>query len=121
MEYIRWLGYCMDVLELLKSCHIVAFSSYYKVGLSKSLIKDAAIEHPIVIANSIRCKVDDYSGYLISVNDSDALAEKLKILFEDRRLRQIMERNSHILAERGFLIDNVIQRHLEIYNQLSKV
>jgi len=122
-EYIQWLGYRTDVLELLKSCHVVAFPSYYKEGLPKSLIEAAAVGRPIVTTNSIGCKetvVDGYNGYLIPVKDSEILAEKLKILFEDVDLRQNMGRNSRILAERDFSIENVIQKHLEIYNQLSK-
>lgn len=31
-----------------------------------------------------------------------------------------MGHNSRILAEKDFSIENVIQKHLEIYNQLSK-
>lgn len=122
-EYIQWLGYRTDVLELLKSCHIVAFPSYYKEGLPKSLIEATAVGRPIVTTNSIGCKetvVDGYNGYLVSVKDSDTLAEKLKILFEDEDLRQDMGRNSRKLAERDFSIENVIQKHLEIYNQLNK-
>lgn len=123
-KYIQWLGYRTDVLELLKSCHIVAFPSYYKEGLPKSLIEAAAVGRPIVTTNSIGCNetvIDGYNGYLIPVKDCDTLAEKLKILIEDKGLRQNMGRNSRILAERDFSIENVIQRHLEIYNQLSKV
>lgn len=122
-EYIRWLGYRTDVLELLKSCHIVAFPSYYKEGLPKSLIEATAVGRPIVTTNSIGCKetvVDGYNGYLIPVKDSGALAEKLRNLFEDEKLRQNMGRNSRKLAEENFSIENVIQKHLEIYNQLSK-
>ena len=121
--YIQWLGYRTDVLELLKSCHIVAFPSYYKEGLPKSLIEAAAVGRPIVTTNSIGCKetvVDGYNGYLIPVKDSDTLAEKLNLLFEDENLRQNMGRNSRILAEKDFSIENVIHRHLEIYSQLSK-
>lgn len=121
--YIQWLGYRTDVLELLKSCHIVAFPSYYKEGLPKSLIEAAAVGRPIVTTNSIGCKetvVDGYNGYLIPVKDSDTLAEKLNILFEDENLRRKMGRNSRILAEKDFSIENVIHRHLEIYSQLSK-
>lgn len=121
--YIQWLGYRTDVLELLKSCHIVAFPSYYKEGLPKSLIEAAAVGRPIVTTNSIGCKetvVDGYNGYLIPVKDSDTLAEKLNILFEDENLRRNMGRNSRILAEKDFSIENVIHRHLEIYSQLSK-
>lgn len=122
-EYIQWLGYRTDVLELLKSCHIVAFPSYYKEGLPKSLIEATAVGRPIVTTNSIGCKetvVDGYNGYLIPVKDSDTLAERLKILFEDEGLRRNMGRNSRMLAEKDFSIENVIQKHLEIYNQLSK-
>lgn len=122
-EYIQWLGYRTDVLDLLKSSHIVAFPSYYKEGLPKSLIEAAAVGRPIVTTNSIGCKetvVNGYNGYLIPVKDSDALVEKLKILFEDEKLRQNMGKNSRILAEKEFSIENVIHRHLEIYNQLSK-
>ena len=121
--YIQWLGYPTDVLELLKSCHIVAFPSYYKEGLPKSLIEAAAVGRPIVTTNSIGCKetvVDGYNGYLIPVKDSETLAEKLNILFEDENLRRNMGRNSRILAEKDFSIENVIHRHLEIYSQLSK-
>lgn len=121
--YIQWLGYRTDVLELLKSCHIVAFPSYYKEGLPKSLIEAAAVGRPIVTTNSIGCKetvVDGYNGYLIPVKDSDTLAEKLNLLFEDENLRRNMGRNSRILAEKDFSIENVIHRHLEIYSQLSK-
>jgi glycosyltransferase involved in cell wall biosynthesis len=122
-EYIQWLGYRTDVLELLKSCHIVAFPSYYKEGLPKSLIEATAVGRPIVTTNSIGCKetvVDGYNGYLIPVKDSDSLAEKLGILFEDEELRLNMGRNSRKWAEENFSIENVIQKHLEIYNQLSK-
>ncbi|MCD7939219.1 MAG: glycosyltransferase family 4 protein [Bacteroides intestinalis] len=121
--YIQWLGYRTDVLELLKSCHIVAFPSYYKEGLPKSLIEATAVGRPIVTTNSIGCKetvIDGYNGYLIPIKDSDTLAERLKILFEDEGLRQNMGRNSRMLAEKDFSIENVIQKHLEIYNQLSK-
>ena len=121
--YIQWLGYGTDVLELLKSCRIVAFPSYYKEGLPKSLIEAAAVGRPIVTTNSIGCKetvVDGYNGYLIPVKDSETLAEKLNILFEDENLRRNMGRNSRILAEKDFSIENVIHRHLEIYSQLSK-
>ena len=122
-KYIQWLGYRTDILELLKSCHIVAFPSYYKEGLPKSLIEATAVGRPIVTTNSIGCKetvVDGYNGYLIPIRDSDTLVERLKLLFENESLRQDMGRNSRTLAEKDFSIENVIQKHLEIYNKLSK-
>ena len=120
--YIQWLGYRTDVLELLKSCHVVAFPSYYKEGLPKSLIEATAVGRPIVTTDSIGCRetvVDGYNGFLIPIKNSDALAERLRVLLENEKLRQDMGHNSRELAERYFSIENVIEKHLHIYNILS--
>lgn len=120
-KYIQWLGYRTDVKELLQSSHIVAFPSYYMEGLPKSLIEADAIGRPIITCNSVGCKetvIDGYNGYLIPTKDVDALVEKLDILLSDRNLRQEMGRNSRKYAEENFSIDVVINRHLNIYNEL---
>ncbi len=121
-EYIQWLGHRTDVLELLKSCHVVAFPSYYKEGLPKSLIEATAIGRPIITTDSIGCRetvIDGYNGFLIPIKDSDTLVERLRILLVDEKRRLEMGRNSRKLAERYFSIDNVIEKHLYIYNILS--
>lgn len=122
-KYIQWLGYRTDVLDLLKQCHIMAFPSYYMEGLPKSLIEATAVGRPIVTTRSIGCKeavIDGYNGFLVPIKDSDTLADKLKILFDDECLRKEMGRNSRTLAEREFSIENVVQKHLAIYSELSK-
>ena len=122
-NYIQWLGYQTDVLDLLKSCNIFAFPSYYREGIPKSLIEATAVGRPIVTTNSIGCKetvVDGYNGFLVPIKDSKAFAEKLSILFEDKELRQQMGCNSRALAKKYFAIESVIEKHLSIYNRLSK-
>lgn len=121
-KYIQWLGYRTDVLDLLKDCHIVAFPSYYKEGLPKSLIEATAIGRPIVTTDSIGCRetvVDGYNGFLIPIKNSKALADKLQVLFDNKELRIKMGRNSRMLAERDFSIENVIEKHLKIYSLLA--
>lgn len=121
-KYIQWLGYRTDVLDLLKDCHIVAFPSYYKEGLPKSLIEATAIGRPIVTTDSIGCRetvVDGYNGFLIPIKNSKALADKLQVLFDNKGLRIKMGRNSRMLAERDFSIENVIEKHLKIYSLLA--
>lgn len=120
-EYIQWLGFRSDVLDLLKQSHIVVLPSYYKEGLPKSLIEATAIGRPIITTNSIGCKEtvkNEWNGYLIPIKDSESLALKLSVLIDNRELRQEMGRNSRILAENDFSIENVINRHLEIYGHL---
>ena len=120
-EYISWLGHRDDVLDLLKSSHIVVLPSYYKEGLPKSLIEASAIGRPIITTNSVGCKetvLDGYNGYLVPVKNSLELSRRLKILFDDSQLRINMGRNSRLLAEKDFDINQVIRKTLRIYTNL---
>ncbi|MBE6270554.1 MAG: glycosyltransferase family 4 protein [Prevotella ruminicola] len=122
-KYIKWLGYRTDVKELLQQSHIVAFPSYYMEGLPKSLIEATAIGRPIITTQSIGCKdtVDDgVNGYLIAPKEVDPLVEKLRILIDDASLRQKMGKASREKAEKDFSLDIVIERHLNIYNELIR-
>lgn len=122
-EYIQWMGFRHDVKELLKKSHIMVLPSYYREGVPRSLIEACAIGRPIVTTNSIGCKdtVDDgVNGFLIPIKDSQALADKLRLLINNQKLRNSMGKASRQKAEREFSIENVIKKHLEIYRQLSE-
>ena len=121
--YIKWLGFQKDIKTILEQCHIMAFPSYYREGVPKSLIDVCAVGRPIVTTNSIGCKdvVDDgVNGFLVPIKDSEALADKLRILIEDKDLRIKMGKASRQKAEQEFAIEKVIQKHLAIYDQVGQ-
>jgi glycosyltransferase involved in cell wall biosynthesis len=124
-HYIVWLGYRTDMRKLLEQSHIVAFPSYYREGVPKSLIEACAVGRPIVTTDSTGCRdtvIDGYNGFLVPIKDSKALAEKLEALINNRSLRMLMGKNSRKLAEENFAIEDVVEKHLEIYNELlSKI
>jgi glycosyltransferase involved in cell wall biosynthesis len=100
----------------------MAFPSYYREGVPKSLIDACAVGRPIVTTNSVGCKdvVDDgVNGFLVPIKDSKALAEKLRILIEDKDLRIKMGRAAREKAEREFNIEDVVKKHLDIYQSLG--
>ena len=120
-KYIKWLDFQKDIKAILEQCHIMAFPSYYREGVPKSLIDVCAVGRPIVTTSSIGCKdvVDDgVNGFLIPVRNSEALAEKLRILIEDKELRVKMGKASRERAEREFALEKVVKKHLEIYNRI---
>lgn len=122
-EYISWLGYRTDVKELLAQSHIVAFPSYYMEGLPKSLIEATAVGRPIITCNSVGCKetvIDGVNGFLIPTKNVDALVEKMEILLNNEELRVKMGKTGRVYAEDNFSIDIVVQRHLQIYDELLK-
>lgn len=120
-DYIKWLGRREDIKDLLKQCHIFAFPSYYKEGIPKSLIEAAAIGRPIVTTHNIGCKEvveNGVNGFLVPVKDANALGEKLEILINDKALRFEMGKASRVIAEKYFSLNEVIEKHLAIYQEL---
>ena len=120
--YIQWLGRRSDVLQLLSQSHIFAFPSYYKEGLPKSCIEAAAVGRPVITCDSTGCRdtvIDGKTGFLIPIKDSEALAEKLKTLFDDPALRTQMGCDARRFAEDTFSVEDVIQAHLNIYQKIK--
>lgn len=121
--YLQWLGFRRDVKDLLIASHIMAFPSYYREGVPLSLIEACAAGRPIVTCDSIGCRdtvEDGVNGFLIPPRDSDALAEKLRVLFLDKSLRETMGRMGRKKAEKEFSLKTVVDKHLEIYHRLGK-
>ena len=122
-SYLCWLGERNDVRQLLEDSHIVAFPSYYREGVPKSLIEASAIGRPIITCDSIGCRdvvEDGINGFLIEPQNPQQLADKLRVLILDRQLRVTMGKNARKKAESEFSIEKVIDTHLKIYNNLSK-
>ena len=123
-RYLQWLGHCENTRELLMQSHIMAFPSYYREGVPLSLIEANAVGLPIVTTHSYGCKdaVDDgENGFIVPVKDSQALADKLRILINDRQLRIRMGKKGRAKAEQEFSIQDVVDKHLAIYKRLTTV
>lgn len=119
--YIEWLGERSDIKTLLKLSHIMAFPSYYREGVPKSLIEACAIGRPIVTCDSTGCRdvVDDgINGFLVAPKKPIEIAEKLKVLINEKELRQKLGIESRQKAEKEFSIESVITKHLLIYQEL---
>lgn len=119
--YIQWLGFRRDMPQLLHDSHIFAFPSYYREGVPRSLIEACAAGRPIVTCDSIGCRdtVDDgKNGFLIQPRNAEQLADKLRQLINNPRLREEMGKKGREKAEKDFDLRVVIAKHLSIYDRL---
>jgi glycosyltransferase involved in cell wall biosynthesis len=110
-----------DVPDIFSHSNIVCLPSYYGEGLPKVLIEAAACGRPVVTTDHPGCRdaiIDGKTGYLVPVRNCDALAEALEKLIKSQSLRKSMGQAGHELAERKFTIENVVEQHLGIYQQL---
>lgn len=121
--YIQWLGHRSDMRELLAGCHMVAFPSYYREGVPKSLLEACAAGRPIITCDSVGCRdvVDEgVNGFLIPPKAGRELADRLKILIDNPALRQRMGDNSRRKAETEFAIGDVVKRHMDLYKEAAQ-
>lgn len=121
-SYIKWLGFQKDIYSVLKDSHVFCFPSFYMEGLPKSVIDAEASGLPVITTDWVGCRdtvKEGYNGFLVHPNDSDAVAERLKLLIDNSELRNEMARNARAYAEKYFDIKTVISKHLEIYSKFD--
>jgi glycosyltransferase involved in cell wall biosynthesis len=119
-NFIKWIGYQKNMVEVYQNSHIVVLPSY-REGMPKSLIEACAIGRAIVTTNAIGCNecVDEgINGFKVPVYNSKALANALEKLITNRDLIKKMGHNSRMKAENEFDVKNVINIHLKTYNKL---
>ncbi|MBQ0021429.1 MAG: glycosyltransferase family 4 protein [Bacteroidales bacterium] len=122
-EYLKYMGHCSNIRDILRQSAIVLLPSYYREGVPKSVIEATAIGRPVITTDWVGCRetVDDgVNGFLIPIKSPEKLAEKLSILLDDKQLRTRMGKASREKAEREFSIDIVIEKHFAIYEELLK-
>jgi glycosyltransferase involved in cell wall biosynthesis len=70
-----------------------------------------------VVLNNTQAHIN---GILVPAKDSEALANALRVLIEDKELRSKMGKAARLKAEREFSLQHVVNRHLEIYDKIRK-
>jgi len=110
-----------DIPEVLSQANIVALPSY-REGLPKVLIEAAACGRAVVTTDVPGCRdaiVPDVTGLLVPVRNAQALAEAILRLLKDSELRRAMGVAGRKFAEDEFDIRGVVERHMEIYKELT--
>lgn len=119
-NYIKWIGYQKNMLEIYQNSHIVVLPSY-REGMPKALLEACAVGRAIITTDAVGCKetVDEgINGMKVRVASSLELANALEVLINNHELIKLMGRNSRIKAEKEFDVQEVVKKHLEIYNSL---
>lgn len=115
------LGHRDDIPELFSQSNIVTMPSFYGEGVPKVLIEAAACGRPIVTTDNPGCRdvvIDNTTGLLVPIKDSNALANALIGLLSDDDRRMKMGQQARQFAVKEFDVNNVASSHLEIYDSL---
>ncbi|WP_019615915.1 glycosyltransferase family 4 protein [Psychromonas ossibalaenae] len=120
---INALGHRNDVHQIFADSHIVTLPSYYGEGVPKVLIEAAACGRPVVTTDNPGCRdavIPLRTGMLVPIKNSEALAEVIQKLVEDKELRINMGSRAREFAEQEFDIKSVVNKHMDIYLSLLR-
>ena len=116
----RRLGYRRDIRQLV-GLSDVSVSSSRQEGLPINLVEAMALGNPVV-ATDVRGNrdlvQDGESGYLVPLNDSRAMAERIWSLYTDPEQTAAFGVVGRTLAQ-DYAVEPVLHRTIEIYQALE--
>lgn len=117
---VEWWGWQEEMNAVYPKANIICLPSY-REGLPKTLIEAAASARAIVSTDVPGCRevvVDGYNGFLVPVQDPEALADKLESLINDPTLRGKMGENGRRHALQHFSLQHITKETLSYYHQI---
>jgi glycosyltransferase involved in cell wall biosynthesis len=121
---VHWLRHVDDMPTLLSSVDVMALPSYYREGVPKSLIEGAASGLALVTTNLAGCREvvseDGVDGLHVEPRNPRALAERLKMLDDDRVLVARLGACAREKALAHFDERAVIRNTIAVYDELLR-
>ncbi|EEX35761.1 glycosyltransferase [Vibrio metschnikovii] len=118
---INYLGHSDNIPNVFSQSNIVCLPSFYGEGVPKVLIEAAACGRAIVTTDNPGCRdavIENETGLTVPIRDAKALAAAILKLIEQPELRISMGAKARVFAEKEFDVNSVVNKHLEIYNNL---
>ncbi|MCR9137518.1 MAG: glycosyltransferase family 4 protein [Alphaproteobacteria bacterium] len=120
---VEFLGHVSDMASLMASCHLVVLPSY-REGLPRVLIEAAACGRAVVTTDVPGCRdaiVPGKTGLLAKSHDAQSLTAAIEQASSDRQLLEDMGKAGRQFAETTFDVQQVVDRHMDVYKNLSAV
>lgn len=118
---VTYLGHRSDIPDVFANSNIVCLPSFYGEGVPKVLIEAAACGRAIITTDNPGCRdavIEGETGLTVPIRDAKALATAVLKLIEQPELRVAMGAKARVFAEKEFDVNSVVNKHLEIYNNL---
>lgn len=114
---IHYLGTAKDVRPFIAGCHVFVLPSYYKEGMSRSIMEALALGRPILTTDNPGCRemvIDGGNGFIVPTADTGALAERMIWLIENRHCWKTMGKRSREIAEREYDVHRINRQLMKI-------
>ena len=120
-EHVRFLGHRNDAAQLIQLCDVFWLGSDFE-GMSNSVMEAMSCGLPVIVSDippNRELVSHDKDGYIANLGDSAAFAQYTNRLFQDPALAKRLGDQARIRMQTGFSIENMVNRHAELYRGLS--
>jgi glycosyltransferase involved in cell wall biosynthesis len=116
-DIVEYWGYSHNVAETISKANIIVLPSY-REGLPKSLIEAAACGRAVITTDVPGCRDAievNKTGLLVPAKTVQPLVDAILKLVNDQKLRSEFAQKGRLFAEKVFDINDVVKKHLLIY------
>jgi glycosyltransferase involved in cell wall biosynthesis len=120
-DHLRFLGFRLDVAELLQSFDVFVLSSFSE-GLSLTLLEASAASLPIVatrVGGNPEVVRDGENGFLVESNAEIPMADALARLLQDAALRRRFGARGREFYDAEFTLRAMVQGYERLYHALA--
>jgi N,N'-diacetylbacillosaminyl-diphospho-undecaprenol alpha-1,3-N-acetylgalactosaminyltransferase len=120
----KQVGFRTNIREIIAASDIVVLPSYHREGVPNSLLEGLAMKKPIVTTDNVGCREvveDGVNGFLVPIQNSDALAKAIRKLVNDPELRIKMGKAGYEKAKQKFDVKSVNKSILEDMFKLKNI
>lgn len=119
-EYVIFLGYRSDIQNVISQMDFIVLSSLWE-GLPLTPIEAFSVGKTVVATNvdgTPEIVQDGENGYLVEPKDSEALAERMLYLSENKNKREELEIGAKKTYDEEFAFEQLTQRYIDYYERL---
>lgn len=120
-QHVKFLGRRppSEVVKHLQTCSFFALPSRYE-SFGMVYIEAMACGKPVIGTRTVGPDevIEEECGFLVPVDDVNALAEKILVLLDDRELGKKMGRAGRRIAEEKYSWDAVGKRIIKVYEEV---
>ena len=120
--HVTFAGFRDDIPEIMKSIDALVLPSLWE-GFGIVLIEAMAAGKPVIttqVSNMPEIVTHEQEGFLVPINDSDALQKNIAKLIDDPELQERMGKNGRETVNQRFTIDRMIDEIESYFNDLMQ-
>jgi glycosyltransferase involved in cell wall biosynthesis len=117
VEAMKFLGKRKNVVQLVKTFDIGVLSTFTE-GLSNSIMEYMALRKPVVATEgggTQELVVDGETGFLVPLENPDALAAKIEYLLDNPDIARRMGEAGEARLRREFSITRMVEETMQLY------